>query len=126
MTLLLAPDPVELHPPGVLDAHGWREQTTDPAPSWVGSGNLQLGPGRSDPRAADSGGRGPSDPARTEDGVLYLPPEAPALDGCGALVRGRMWLLSQVRLVADPTFPEGGLTCWAATASGVENWPADG
>lgn len=123
MTLLLAPDAVDLYPAGSLDAHGWREQGTDP--TWTGWGNLQLGPGRSDPRAADSGGHGPSDPAAVEDGVLYLPSEAPVVEGCGAMIRGRMFLLANVRLIPDPTYPAGGLTCYASTASGVANWPAE-
>ena len=124
MTLLLAPDQVELYPSGGTDSHGWKLPGTTLA--WSGLGNLQLTPGRSDPRAADGGGHGPSGPAVTEDGALYLPSEAPVTEGCGALIRGRMFLLSQVRLVPDPTFPQGGLTCWSATASGLSGWPADG
>lgn len=123
MSILLAIDLVELYPPGAVDAHGWREQGADP--SWTGTGNLQLGPGRSDPRASDGGGAGPSAPASAQGGVLYLPPEAPVTEGCGALVRGNLFLLSSVRLVADPTGGES-LTCWAATASSTSTWPGDG
>jgi hypothetical protein len=124
VTLLLAPDQVELYPPSGADAHGWALPGT--APSWSGTGNLQLSPGISDPHAADRGGAGPHGPAAVDDGTLYLPAEAPVTEGCGALIRGRMFALSNVRLIPDPTYPAGGLTCWAARASDTGGWPGDG
>lgn len=120
MTVLLAPDAVELYPPDGTDAHGWALPGTVAA--WAGKGNLQLSPGTSDPRAADAGGAGPHGPAAVPDGTLYLPQDAPVTEGCGALVRGQVWVLSHVRLIADPTYPAGGLTCWAAAASA---WAGD-
>lgn len=116
MTVLLAPDAVELYPPGGADSHGWALPGT--TPSWAGMGNLQLAPGTSSPLAAGAGGAGPHGPAAVPDGTLYLPQEAPVTEGCGALVRGQVWVLSHVRLIPDPTWPDGGLTCWAAEASG--------
>lgn len=123
MTVLLAADAVELYPPldGQADAHGWAEPGTTPA--WSGLGSLQLSPGTSDPHAADRGGAGPFGPAAVSDGALYLPPEAPVTEGCVALIRGRMFALSHVRLILDPTDPAGGLTCWAAAASDTGGWP---
>jgi hypothetical protein len=55
VSLLLARDAVELYPAGPLDEHGWREPGT--VPGWRGAGNLQLGAGLSDPRAAGGGAR---------------------------------------------------------------------
>lgn len=122
MSLMLAPDPVELYRPGELDAHGWRELGGG-APFWRGAGNLQLAPGPSDPRAAAGGGRGPAEPAADERGLLYLPPDAELAEGCGARIRGRLFVLSQVRYVADPIGVGGGLDCWMATATGTGAWP---
>jgi len=121
VSVLLATDTVELFPPGAIDAHGWVEQGT--VPSWTGTGNLQLGPGRSEARADAGGGHGPSDPAAVEQGILYLPPDCPALDGWGALIRGRTFLLSHVRAVPDPTYPQAGLSCVEAVVSGTSGWP---
>jgi hypothetical protein len=111
--LLLAPDDVTLYPPGAADERGWVQPGTVPA--WTGTGNLQLAPGVSDPRAETGGGFGPFNPARVEGGVLYLPPEANPVDGMTAECRSQRWGLSQTRLVLDPT--GGALTCWAATAT---------
>lgn len=123
MTVLLAPDPVALYPAAGADEHGWALPGTDPA--WSGSGNLQLALGRSDPRAADGGGHGPHQPAAVPEGTLYLPPEAPVVEGIVAVVRGRAFVLSSVRLIPDPTYPTGGLTCWACLASDSTQWPPD-
>jgi hypothetical protein len=117
VSVMLAADQVELYLPGGLDAHGWREADTDAAPCWCGLGNLQLGPGLSDPRAAGGGGRGPSQPQAAETGVLYLPPAAEPVEGSAARIRGRVFLLSQVRLVKDPSDLAGFLDCWAATVT---------
>jgi hypothetical protein len=115
VSVLLAADQVELYPPGRLDAHGWREADPEARPVWCGLGNLQLGPGPSDPRAAGGGGRGPSEPKAAETGVLFLPPEAELVDGMAARIRCRVFLLSQAHLVADPT--GGALDCWQATVT---------
>jgi hypothetical protein len=115
VSVLLAADPVDLYPPGGLDAHGWREADPAARPSWSGLGNLQLGPGPSDPRAAGGGGRGPSQPRADQTGVLYLPPAAEPADGMAARIRGRVFLLSQAHLVADPA--GGTLDCWQATVT---------
>jgi len=123
--LLLAPDTVELYPPsGQDDAHGWALPGAAP-PVWTGAGNLQLAAGTTDARASERGGHGPFNPAATEQGTLYLPPDANPGAGMTALIRGRVYALAQVRLVTDPT---GGLLgCWAAAASAVSTWPvADG
>jgi hypothetical protein len=117
MTVLLAADLVELFTAGDLDDHGWREPGDDPRPYWRGMGSLQLVSGISDARAADGGGRGPHQPARTEAGNLFLPPEARPVDGMTARVRGQSFAVGQVRLVQDPTNPGGGLTCWASSVS---------
>lgn len=116
--LLLAADQVELYPPGEPDAHGWVLPGTDRY--WAGSGNLQLQPGLSDPRAADRGGHGPYDPAAVQAGVLYLPPPVPLVEGSLAVVEGRgAFVLSQIRIMPDPADPGGGIACWAATATAV-------
>ena len=112
--LLLAVDAVTLYPAGPADVLGW-STGTGTAPVWSGTGNLQLSAGVSDPRASEGGGFGPFAPARVESGVLYLPDDAQPADGMTADVRGARWVLSQVRLVADPT--GGPLTCWAATVT---------
>jgi hypothetical protein len=115
VSVLLAADAVELYRPGDLDAHGWREADPGGCLLWSGLGNLQLGPGLSDPRAAGGGGRGPSQPQAAETGVLFLPPEAEPVEGSAARIRCRVFLLSQVHLVADPT--GGMLDCWQATVT---------
>lgn len=115
MTLLLGRDQVVLYPAGGADGHGWA--LPGAAPVWAGAGNLQAGPGRSDPRAADGGGFGPSDPARAAGAVLLLPPEAPLEDGMTALIGGQRYQISQPRLVTDPR-ATGELDCWAANATG--------
>jgi hypothetical protein len=117
VTLLLAVDHVALYPRGEADAHGWAEPGT--APRWCGAGNLQLGPGTSDPRAGDGGGRGPHAPAAVPGGTLFLPPDAEPAEGDTALIRSRPWTLSEVRFIADPM--GGGLACWAATATGARD-----
>ncbi len=127
MSLLLAADDVVLYPPSTdMDEHGWR--LPDEATSyWTGVGNLQLGPGLSNPLAASGGGRGPYGPARDDVGNLFLPSDVALLEGSTAVVRGRSYVLSQVRLVADPAEGlEGPLTCWTATATSVDSWPAGG
>jgi hypothetical protein len=123
MSLMLAVDPVELYPPGGLDAHGQREPGV--VPSWIGEGNLQLFPGPSDPRGAGGGGRGAYQPAADEAGNLYLPPEAAVTEGMAALIRGRMYVLSRVRQVVDPIGVGAGLGCWTATVTGTGKWGGD-
>lgn len=123
--LLLATDYVELYLPGELDAHGWRTADPDapPAPYWSGTGNLQEQPGFSDPRLNGGGGHGPYEPHRAAISRLYLPPGAQPVEGSAALIRGGYWVLSQVRLVPDPTAPTtGGISCWTATATSTEQW----
>lgn len=115
MSVILAADPVALYPAGPLDQHGWREPGT--APSWRGSGSLQLTPGLADPRAAGGGGRGPHEPAAAGAGTIYLPPDAEPGEGMTAVVRGAPYVLSQLRFIADPTGGEF-LSCWAATVTG--------
>jgi len=108
MTLLLAADPVTLYRPGNPDERGWTGPGSSAA--WSGTGNLQLSAGVSDPRAAEGGGTGVFGPARLESGELYLPPDASPADGMTAEVRGKRWVLSHTRLVADPVGT--GLDCW--------------
>lgn len=122
--LLLPVDPVTLYAPGGEDGHGWRMPGGEP--SWTGTGNLQLGPGVSDPRAGTGGGHGPFAPAYDQAGSLYLPPDAAVTEGMVAHVRGRAWVLSQVRTVLDPAYPGAGAACTVATVTGCENWPEDG
>ena len=118
MTLLLAADAVELYPAGQADDHGWQEPPESARPCWRGMGSLQLVGGLSDPRAAQGGGHGPHDPARTEQGSLFLPLGSDPADGMTAIVRGQVWTLSQVRLIADPVAGVGGgISCWAASVS---------
>jgi hypothetical protein len=116
VSVLLAADPVELYPPGKQDGHGW----TEPADGayWCGLGNLQLTAGASDPRAADGGGHGPHDPARSESGTLFLPPQVCLTEGSAARIRGELYVLSQVRKITDPIDPQGGISCWAASVTG--------
>jgi hypothetical protein len=114
VSLLIGRDPVALYPAGGADSHGW--VLPGARPVWEGIGNLQAGPGRSDPRAADGGGHGPQDPAAIPSAVLYLPPEAPLVDGMTAEIAGRRYAVSQARIVNDPR-PTGELDCWAATAT---------
>jgi hypothetical protein len=122
MSLLLAVDQTDLYPPdlAVQDSHGWVEPGPAP-PAWSGLCSLQLVAGVADPRAAEGGGSGPFSPGAVELGTLYLPPEASPVEGTVAVVRGRMFVLGQVRLVLDPT-GDGLLDCWVAAASGNEAW----
>jgi hypothetical protein len=122
VSVLLAPDAVQLYPADGADAYGWA-LPDEAALAWSGQGSLQLAPGLSDPRAADRGGHGPYDPAAADRGALFLPPEANPAEGCSAVIRGRRYVLSQVRLVPDPTDPAGGASCWAATVTGTTAWP---
>ena len=123
MTVLLDTDDVVLVLPSAdTDDHGWRLPGTDPY--WEGRGALQLRAGVSDPRASEGGGRGPSGPARDEVGDLYLPTGLRPLEGSTAEIRGRVYVLSQVRLVVDPVGLN--LDCWAATATSVDTWPDGG
>lgn len=118
MTMLLAADVVELYPAGEVDGHGWRLPGEGHPPSWCGLGNLQLITADSDPRAAGGGGRGPHAPHSADLGNLYLPVDAGPVNGMAALVRGQVYLLSQVRQVADPVLGAGaGISCWAATVT---------
>lgn len=120
--LLLTTDEVSLTYPSVdTDEHGWRLPTEAPV-VWTGLGNLQLQPGISSPRAAEQGGRGPYGPARDAYGQLYLPADAPVVEGAQVSVRGRTYVLSQTRVVADPRGEE--LECWVATVTSVDTWPA--
>jgi hypothetical protein len=121
MGVLLAADEVKLFPASdTTDAHGWVLPGTDA--SWSGMGSLQLTPGSSDPAAADGGGHGPFDPAAVQAGSLYLPLDAGAAEGDVAIIRGESYVLSQVRLVVDPT--GGGIDCVVATVSGTATWSA--
>ena len=115
MSVLLAVDTVALYRPGPPDAHGWVTQGAG-RPYWTGQGSLQLGPGPSDPRAADGGGHGPFGPGASRTGNLYLPPSVPPAEGDLALIRGTLWALSQVRFVPDPA-GTGDLDCYVATAA---------
>ncbi len=123
MTVFLAPDAVELWlPDAAQDSHGWELPDLQAPPDWTGLGNLQLGPGPSDPRAAEGGGHGPFDPAARESGALYLPPEVQGLrDGAVASVRGELYVLAAVRLVPDPI--GGGAAAWVAEVTGTDRWP---
>lgn len=119
--LLLAADQVVLYPPGGdADGHGWAEPGA--GPYWAGTGNLQLAAGASDPRAAEGGGHGPYAPAAGQAGQLFLPPSVPLAEGSLAVIRGKAWVLSQVRLVADPADPAGGIACQSATVTEAD-WP---
>lgn len=123
MTVLLATDPVDLYPAeDQADAHGWALPGT--TPGWTGAGNLQLSPGTSDPRATDRGGHGPFDPAAAQAGSLFLPMDADPAEGMTAVIRGRPFALSNVRLVVDPT--GGGIDCWVAAVAGTGQWGGDG
>jgi hypothetical protein len=117
VTVLLAADAVELYQPGDLDGHGWRDPGEGARPCWRGMGSLQLIAGLSEARAADGGGRGPYEPARTEAGNLFLPLGSNPADGMTARVRGQSFALGQVRLIQDPTVPGGGISCWAAAVT---------
>jgi hypothetical protein len=122
VSVMLARDTVALYRPGGTDAHGWRDGPPEDArPCWCGPGNLQLGAGPSDPRAADAGGHGPFDPAARMAGALYLPPEARPAEGDVAVARGQPWVLSAVREVHDPADLAGFLDCWAATVTEVRD-----
>jgi len=115
--ILLTPDQISLAPPGSeWDGHGWALPGT--GTPWQGPGALQLQPGLSAPGADQGGGGGPFAPHATGLGSLYLPPDAPALEGCLVHARGEVYRLSQVRLVRDPT-GSGGLDCWAAAVTSV-------
>lgn len=120
---MLATGTAELYPPSeATDDHGWRLPGAEPY--WQGPANLQLQAGISRPQAGPGGGRGPFGPARDDTGVLYLPDDpglAALRDGWVALVRGKRYVLSQARYVADPA--GAGLACWAATATSVDSWP---
>ena len=123
MTVLLATDQVELYAPELADAHGWHLPPRDAQDwRWAGLGSLQLAPGPSDPRATEGGGAGPFSPAARQAGTLYLPPEAEPAEGMAAVIRGQVWVLSQVRFVKDPGLG-GYLDCWTSTATEA---PADG
>jgi hypothetical protein len=116
VTVLLATDQVALYPPSAAaDGHGW-ELPPDARPSWSGVGNLQLSPGPSDPRATEGGGAGPFSPGARQAGNLYLPPEAEPAEGSAVVIRGQVWVLSQVRYIKDPELG-GYLDCWASTAT---------
>jgi len=111
--LLLALDQVELWQPGDEDGHGWREPP-DGRPRWSGQGNLQLNQGDSDPTMTGGGGRGPHQPVRQAEGLLFLPEAAAPVEGWSARVRGEVYELSEVRRITDPT--GGALGCWLARA----------
>ena len=120
MSLLLASDEVELYAAGELDSHGWREEAGPSARRvWAGMGSLQLLTGESDARAAEGGGHGPHDPARAEDGNLFLPRDAAPVEGMAARIRGEVYTLAHVRLVTDPT--SDNLTCFAATVRAIRH-----
>jgi hypothetical protein len=113
VTVLLAPDDVELYEPGGTDEHGWR--LPGAVADWRGRGSLQLVSGLSDPRATDRGGHGPHDPRAAQTGTLFVPADARPRDGMTAVVRETVFVLSQVRLVPDPV--GSGLDCYAATVT---------
>jgi hypothetical protein len=121
MTMLLAADQLTLYPSGSqADGHGWA--LPDSTPVWQGIGNLQLDPGYSDARATESGGSGPYQPAHRPSGQLFLPTDAPLVDGVTVQVRGERYVCSLSRTVMDPT--GGALSCQVATVSMVGGWPA--
>ena len=114
MPVILAPDEVTLYAPSARgDAHGWALPGNRVA--WHGAGSLQEQPGASSSTAADRGGHGPADPAAAALANLYLPQEAEPVEGMTARVRGRVWALSSVRFVSDPT--GNHLDCWVASAA---------
>lgn len=122
MTVLLPADEVTLYPPGGLDAHGWRlPPTPGTDPYWQGTGNLQLAAGISDPHGAAGGGRGPHGPARDLTGQLYVPAGFNLTEGSVAVIRDRVFVLSQARLVRDPA--GAGLDCQVATVTSTDTWP---
>lgn len=124
MTLLLAPDRVQLFGAEGTDAHGWVLPHADAL--WDGPGNLQLLPGTSDPDAGAGGGHGPFAPGHTTVGTLFLPLDAQPCEGMAAVVRGRALVLSQVRQVVDPLAgAPGALSCWAATVMSTDTWSGD-
>jgi hypothetical protein len=117
MTVLLATDQVELYAPAPEDSHGWELPPRDSQDwRWAGLGNLQLGAGPSDPRATEGGGAGPFSPAARPTGSLFLPPEAQPAEGMAAVIRGQVWVLSQVRYIKDPELG-GYLDAWVCTAT---------
>jgi hypothetical protein len=123
--LLLAQDTASLYPPSAAaDEHGWA--LPGPDAYWTGPCNLQLASGLSDPNAAQGGGHGPYAPHAAQAGTLYLPPDCPLAEGSAAQVRGGWFVVSQARLITDPTgSPGGGASCWVATVAATAQWAAD-
>jgi len=117
--LLLAPDTVDLHgPSSTEDQYGWAQP--DEGVVWTGLGNLQLAGGTSDPRASEGGGAGPYDPKYHAIGQVFLPTDAPVVEGCTIDVQGKRYVLSQTRIVADPVGL--GLDCWMCAVTEVTTW----
>jgi hypothetical protein len=117
VTVLIATDAVELYEPGAADDTGWREPPEGAKPYWSGGGSLQPTAGITDQTGAERGGHGPHAPAAINSAMLFLPLGASPREGHTARIRGRDWVLSQVRLVTDP-LGAGALDCWLATATG--------
>jgi hypothetical protein len=120
VSVLLPTDDLVLYPAGVPDAHGWvtAGDTAGADPTWSGRGALQLDAGVTAPGASQGGGAGPFDPARTPLGAVFLPPDAPALDGMVLSARGRRYVLSGTRLMVDPV--GAGTDCVVATVTELE------
>jgi hypothetical protein len=55
-----------------------------------------------------------------------LPPDAPLADGMVAVIDGTPYALSQCRKMRDPRCDGDGLTCWQATATGMQWGPDNG
>jgi hypothetical protein len=119
MSLLLGADWVTLLAPATDDPHGWTLPGTTVL--WEGSGNLQRAAGQTDIGMGTGGGQGPFNPNWAELGQLFLPPDAPVVDGVIAQVGGTQYVLRQCRPVHDPR-GTGDLDCWVAVVNGVSNY----
>jgi hypothetical protein len=117
--LMLGADQVTLYPPQGEDSHGWALPGTSSV--WMGNGNIQRAAGQNDIGMQSAGGQGPFNPNWAELGIIYLPPDAPAVDGMIAESGGIQYVLRQVRPVNDPR-GTGDLDCWVATLNGIDNY----
>jgi hypothetical protein len=113
--ILLATHYVTLCDPAAgRDSHGWA-LADPPAPAaWSGWGSLQMPPATANRAAAESGGRGPNEPATAPTARLFLPLSAPLRSGQSAFVTARAgrgmitpsperWTVGAVWDVPDPT-----------------------
>lgn len=113
MSVLLASDELTLYRAEGKDAHGWALPGSTPA--WTGKGSLQLTAGLTDQGATFFGGAGPYDPARAQQGTVYLPPDAPAVEGMVLVARDHPYVLGALRFVGDPV--GAGADCLVASVS---------